>query len=100
VGPDGHTASLFPGTKALKVLDRWVVANHVPQLDTWRITLTYPVLNAARQTLVLASGENKADAIQSIFDPDATDKPPAAFVQPKGHMIWLLDEAAAAKLAK
>lgn len=100
VGPDGHTASLFPGTTALEECERWVVENHVPQLQTWRITLTYPVLNAARLTLVLVSGENKSGAIRRIFDPNETDKPPAAFVQPEGQMIWLLDEAAASKLER
>jgi 6-phosphogluconolactonase len=100
VGGDGHTASLFPGTSALDERERWVVANHVPQQGTWRITLTYPVLNAAKLTLVLVSGEGKADAIGRIFDPNAADKPPAAFVQPEGQMIWLLDEAAAGKLER
>lgn len=101
VGPDGHTASLFPGTAALDERDRWVVANHVPQQQqSWRLTLTYPVLNAAKLTLVLASGENKAEAIGKIFDPNEQDKPPAAFVQPDGQMIWLLDEAAAAQLKR
>lgn len=100
VGSDGHTASLFPGTDALDVRDRWVVANHVPQQGSWRLTLTYPVLNAARTTLVLVSGEGKAEAIRRIFDPNEPDKPPAAFVQPEGQMIWLLDEAAAGLLKR
>jgi 6-phosphogluconolactonase len=101
VGPDGHTASLFPGTAALDERERWVVANHVPQQQqSWRVTLTYPVLNAAQLTLVLANGANKADEIGKIFDPNAPDKPPAAYVQPDGQMIWLLDEAAAANLKR
>lgn len=100
VGADGHTASLFPGTAALEERERWVVANHVPQQDTWRLTLTYPVLNAARLTLVLASGAGKADAIRRIFDPNEQDKPPAAFVQPDGQIIWLLDAGAAAELER
>jgi 6-phosphogluconolactonase len=100
VGPDGHTASLFPGTAALDERERWVVANHVPQQDSWRITLTYPVLNAARLTLVLANGDNKAEAIRRIFDPSEQNKPPAASVRPEGQIIWLLDEAAASKLRR
>lgn len=99
-GADGHTASLFPGTAALEERERWVVANHVPQQDSWRLTLTYPVLNAARLTLVLVSGSGKADAIRRIFDPNEPDKPPAAFVQPDGQIIWLLDEGAAAGLER
>ena len=100
VGADGHTASLFPGTAALEERTRWVAASHIPQQDSWRITLTYPVLNAARLTLVLVSGKGKADAIRQIFDTNETEKPPAAFVQPEGQIIWLLDEAAAAKLER
>jgi 6-phosphogluconolactonase len=98
VGPDGHTASLFPGTAALAVRDRWVVANHVPQQQAWRITLTYAVLDAAGCTLVLAAGENKAEAIERIFVPGAADQPPAAFVRPAGPMLWFLDRAAASRL--
>jgi 6-phosphogluconolactonase len=94
IGADGHTASLFPGTTALHQLERWVVANHVPQLDTWRITLTYPVLNSARVTAVLATGADKADAVRRIFDPDEDDRPPAAFVRPSGELHWFLDRAA------
>jgi 6-phosphogluconolactonase len=99
VGADGHTASLFPGTAALDDRERWVVANYVPQQGTWRLSLTYPVLNAAKLTLVLASGASKAEAIGRIFDPNEPDKPPAAHVHPDGPMIWLLDEAAAGKLS-
>ncbi len=72
IGPDGHTASLFPGTEALAVRDRWVVANRVSQQDTWRITLTYPVLNAARVTLFLAVGDDKGEALYRIFSPAVT----------------------------
>jgi 6-phosphogluconolactonase len=96
IGPDGHTASLFPSTDALKVLDRWVVANWVPQQDTWRITLTYPVLNAAKHTMFLVAGQDKADALYRIFSPNVADKPPAAGVQPQdGSVTFFLDEAAA-----
>lgn len=95
LGADGHTASLFPGTTALEERERWVVANDVPQQHTWRITLTYPILNAARLTLVLAAGASKADAVRDIFDPNSQSKPPAAFVRPSGEMIWLLDTPAA-----
>ena len=66
MGPDGHTASLFPGSTALEVEDRWVVANWAPALRTWRMTLTFPVLMAARATLVGVFGANKAEAIRAI----------------------------------
>jgi 6-phosphogluconolactonase len=98
VGPDGHTASLFPGTEGLSRRDRWVVANEVPQHRTWRITMTYPVLNAAKLTLALVSGESKAEAVRLIFSPNGQEKPPAALVRPAGRMIWLLDRPAASRL--
>ncbi len=100
VGADGHTASLFPGTSAIEEHERWVAATFVPQMQRWRVTLTYPIFNAAKMTLVLVSGENKAEAIRRIFDPNEPDKPPAGLVQPEGQMIWLLDEAAAGQLPR
>lgn len=96
IGDDGHTASLFPGTEALSERQRWVVANWVPQHDTWRITLTYPVLNAAGLTLFLVTGSEKADALYRIFAPDVSDRPPSWGVQPTdGRVIFVLDTAAA-----
>lgn len=99
VGPDGHTASLFPGTDALQERERWVVANEVPQQDTTRITLTYPVLNNGSLVMFLAAGANKRDALKRIFDPDETDRPPATFVQSAGRVIWFLDAEAGAALS-
>jgi 6-phosphogluconolactonase len=98
IGADGHTASLFPGTAALHETRRWVVANHVPQLDSWRITLTYQVINSARITTVLVTGAEKADAVRRIFDPSEADPPPAAFIRPAGELHWFLDRAAARHL--
>ena len=96
IGADGHTASLFPGTTALDERARWAVANWVPQQDTWRITLTYPVLNSARLTLFLATGADKADPLFRIFGPDVADRPPSWRVQPAdGRVIFVLDAAAA-----
>ena len=59
IGPDGHTASLFPGTAALDEQERWVAANEVPQQGGWRLTLTFPALNSARRVIFLATGEEK-----------------------------------------
>jgi 6-phosphogluconolactonase len=99
MGADGHTASLFPGTDALEERERLVVANHVPQLETTRITLTYPVLNAAAHALFLVAGADKAAALQCVFRPVDAERPPAALVQPTdGAVTWLVDEAAAALL--
>jgi 6-phosphogluconolactonase len=66
MGPDGHCASLFPGTSALDEHERWVVGNWVPQQDTWRMTLTYPILDAGRDVLFVVTGADKADPIRAI----------------------------------
>ena len=67
IGTDGHTASLFPETEALDETERWVVANHVPALDSWRLTLTFPILNKAKRVIFLATGESKARIIAEAF---------------------------------
>jgi 6-phosphogluconolactonase len=68
IGDDGHTASLFPGTEALEEQQRWVVANHVPRLDAWRLTLTFPALNSAQRVLFLATGAEKAKIVAEAFE--------------------------------
>ena len=99
-GPDGHTASLFPETSALEVHDRWVVANPVLKLDTTRITLTVPVINAARAVYFLVAGEGKARPVAEILegDPDPREYP-ASLIQPQGGPEWMLDQPAASLLA-
>jgi 6-phosphogluconolactonase len=67
IGADGHTASLFPGTAALDEQERWVAANQVPQLDAWRLTLTFKALNSSRRVIFLATGEGKASVIAEAF---------------------------------
>ena len=99
IGGDGHTASLFPETPALEVTDRWVVANSVPKLDTIRITLTVPVINAARSVIFLVAGDDKAEALKELLEGDADPrKYPARLVQPPGGPNWMLDRAAAGSL--
>lgn len=96
MGPDGHTASLFPGTGALQEQEQSVVAVYVERLDTWRITLTLPVINAARHVIFLVSGEEKARALARIH---AGEPLPAAMVEPvDGKLTWLVDRDAAARL--
>jgi 6-phosphogluconolactonase len=72
MGPDGHLASLFPGTPALHERERLVVAPHVPKLNAWRISLTFAVLNAARSALVVVSGESKRGALQRLLIEDGS----------------------------
>ncbi len=100
MGDDGHTASLFPHTAALHELGRIVVANRVPQKDTWRITLTWPVINQAREVAFLIEGDAKAavlaDVLTGPYDPERL---PAQLIRPSnGKLRFLLDDAAAARL--
>lgn len=100
LGADGHTASLFPGTPALDERSRLVTANHVPSLGADRITMTYPLLNAARRILFVVAGSEKAAAVRAVLQPDP-DAPvlPARLVRPEdGKVIWVLDRAAAGGL--
>ena len=98
-GDDGHTASLFPETSALEVHDRWVVANPVLKLETTRITLTVPAINAARAVYFLVAGEGKARPVAEILegDPDPREFP-ASLIKPHGGPTWMLDRAAASGL--
>ncbi len=100
MGDDGHTASLFPHTEALNEQSRWVIANYVPKLETWRITLTAPAINAAAHVMFLVTGANKANALQNVLkgahDPHTY---PSQLIQPaQGSLIWAVDQAAAAQL--
>jgi 6-phosphogluconolactonase len=101
VGNDGHTASLFPGTDALRENDRAVTVGHAPSNPRNRLTLTLGVLNHASVVLFLASGDSKAAIVQRILEPrqQADRQLPAALVRPqRGRLIWLLDRPAAASL--
>ena len=101
LGPDGHTASLFPGTAALHEKSRLAVANWVEKLKTHRLSLTLPVLNAARCVAFLVSGTDKAAVLRSVLEENVSgEQYPAKLVQPKdGKLIWLLDRAAASALS-
>jgi len=94
LGPDGHTASLFPGTAALEEHERLVVANEVPGKGT-RITLTWPVLDAAARVAFLVEGAGKASIVHAVLDgPEGVY--PAQRVQPNhGRLLFLLDAPAA-----
>jgi 6-phosphogluconolactonase len=96
LGTDGHTASLFPGTKALGETRRFAVENYVPKLGEWRLTLTLPVLNAARRAVFLVVGKEKRDAVAVVVRTERSRADlPASLVRPdRGSLIWILDEAA------
>jgi 6-phosphogluconolactonase len=102
MGPDGHTASLFPGTAALKEKSRLVVANWVEKFKTHRITFTLPVLNNGKCVTFMVSGSDKAPALREVLEGDAPgDQFPSKLVRAtKGRLIWLVDRAAAAGLSK
>ncbi len=100
MGPDGHTASLFPHTEGLHELTRIVIPNHVLQKETWRVTLTSPVINQGRKVAFLIGGADKAEVLSQVlsskYDPETW---PSQLIQPKsGELLMLLDQAAAAKL--
>ena len=100
IGKDGHTASLFPGTVALEDQERWVLANEVPQLGAWRLTLTLRALNASRRVIFLATGEDKAQVIAEAFGGVEHPEPhPCERVAPlHARREVLLDHAAASKI--
>jgi 6-phosphogluconolactonase len=96
LGPDGHTLSLFPGTRALEERSRKVVANYVPKFREWRLTLTYPAVNAARRAAFLAEGETKRDPAARILrrKPGYRDLPASGVRLRGGQLLWLLDQEA------
>jgi 6-phosphogluconolactonase len=101
MGPDGHTASLFPHTEGLHELMRIAIANHVPQQkETWRVTLTSPVINKARDVFFLIEGPDKVAALKSVFTgPYDPETYPSQLIRPaSGRITLLLDSAAAAAL--
>ena len=94
LGEDGHTASLFPGTAATQVRDRCVTIGAGKGLE--RISLTAPVLSAARHVIVLVSGGGKREALQRLLDPaESAERTPAKLVQPRSPVLVLADAAAA-----
>lgn len=96
MGDDGHTASLFPGTTALLDDRSLVAANYVEKFDAWRVTFTYPLIDAARCVAFLVEGSGKAETLARVL---SGENLPAARVNPgNGQLLWLIDEAAASQL--
>jgi len=100
MGPDGHTASLFPNTEGLNEMSRLVIANHVPQKDTWRISLTWPVINQAAEVAFEIVGADKAGVLAEVLTgPRDPERLPSQLIRPSnGKLLFLLDETAAARL--
>jgi 6-phosphogluconolactonase len=94
LGPDGHIASLFPDTPALDVMDKKTTSVYVEKFDSWRVTMTYPVINAARQVVVFIAGEAKADIVKDITS-EAVTGLPVQRLAPQGDYYWFMDSAAA-----
>ncbi len=91
LGPDGHTASLFPGTAALEEMTRTVVANFVPKLNSWRLTFTFPLINHARNILFLVGASKSPELIEGVLKGDSQF--PAARVNPvAGEVTWMIGE--------
>jgi 6-phosphogluconolactonase len=102
MGPEGHTASLFPHQASLHEQQRLVIYVNVPKPPPPRLTFTPPILNAARHVLFLVTGAEKADAVQAVLEGDYNpEEYPAQIVRPaSGEVVWMLDEAAAGKLKR
>ena len=101
IGQDGHTASLFPRTAAVRKTHHWVKANYVEKLDSWRLTLTSTIINKAKRIVFLVSGENKAKIVKQIrtgkFLPNRF---PVQLIYPNGGEFLMLGDQAALKLLK
>jgi 6-phosphogluconolactonase len=100
MGDDGHTASLFPRTEALRVTGRLVVANRVPQKETWRMTFTFECINQAHQAVVYVLGASKKQMLATVLrSPDQFELLPAQRVgTPARPALWVADAAAASLL--
>jgi 6-phosphogluconolactonase len=99
LGVDGHTASLFPGSPALKEVFRHVAAVHAGAASIpRRLTLTFPVINAAAAVMFLAAGAEKAKVVKSVLGEPASALPAAMARPTDGRLVWLLDRGAAALL--
>jgi 6-phosphogluconolactonase len=102
LGANGHTASLFPNRSTLHERQRLVVADHVDEVNSWRVTLTAPVLNNAAQITFLVVGEDKAAAVEQVIQgPRNVEATPAQLIAPaNGTLTWILDPAAAGRLTR
>ena len=100
IGENAHTASLFPGTSVINEKKEWVSALYVDEVKMYRVTMTVPVINNARNVLFLAAGSSKAEVLRTILaSPYQPEKYPAQLISPvNGNLFWFLDKKAAALL--
>ena len=92
MGEDGHTASLFPNTEALMEQKEFTVRNYVPQLESDRITLSYPILKNAEEAIVLAKGSKKGEILDELYASEATQYPMYELVRSGLKMNWIISE--------
>ncbi len=101
LGPDGHVASLFPNTDILKQKEAWADAVWVEKFSTWRVSITYPLINHAKNVWLFVAGESKADIIAQVLGNQAEEYAyPVQGITAQGQLVWFLDDAAASKLDK
>lgn len=97
LGANGHTASLFPRSQALQERGRLVLADFVPEVDQWRISMSVPLLNHGRTVAFLIAGEEKKQVLREVLlGPHDPERLPAQLIAPEGKLLWLVDAAAAA----
>ena len=96
LGPDGHTASIFPGSEVLQETKRLVAAPWVEKFKSYRITMTLPLLNNGASVVFLVSGDEKAEIVREVLE--GPEQYPAQAVKPKGELLWLLDQRAAVRV--
>jgi len=99
MGPDGHTASLFPGTAALEEQSLWVCPNRVERLGMSRLTMTLPLLNASAHVIFLVAGADKAETLRKVLEGPPGELPAQRIRPVDGSVSWFLDEASARKLS-
>lgn len=102
MGDDGHTASLFPGTEVLRETSRWVRAYYLTPQSMYRVTLTAPLINQAKNIVFMTFGANKAPALYEVLEGNRNpEQYPSQLIQPQqGEVRWLVDEAAASRLTR
>jgi 6-phosphogluconolactonase len=97
LGSNGHTASLFPHSPSLRERSQLVLADFVQELNTWRISMSAPLLNHGRTVAFMITGEDKAQVLSDVLlGPRDPERLPAQLIAPEGKLLWLVDEAAAA----